>query len=208
MLRILGRPASINVRKVLCTADEIGLAYRHEPQWATPQAPSTSPEFLQLNPNGLVPVIEDEAGVLWESNTVCRYLAAKHGREDLLPRDPAARAGVEMWMDWQATELNGAWRYVFPALARGDPADPDPDLIAAGEARWNAVMQVLEERLAQTGAYVAGEAFTVADIVVGLSVHRWRATPLRHAQLPAVAAYLVRLDARPAFARHARREIP
>src|SRR5215204_4870318 len=104
MLRILGRPASINVRKVLATADEIGLAHRHEPQWTTPQAPGRSPEFLRMNPNGQVPVIEDENGVLWESNTICRYLVGKHGREDLLPSGPAARARVEMWLDWQATD--------------------------------------------------------------------------------------------------------
>ncbi|HEY9217421.1 MAG TPA: glutathione S-transferase family protein, partial [Phenylobacterium sp.] len=154
VLRILGRPSSINVRKVLCTADELALAYRHEPEWATQDAPSQSYAFLRLNPNGLVPVIEDEAGVLWQSNTICRYLVGREGRDDLLPTEPRARAQVEMWIDWQSTELNSAWRYVFPALARGEPAEPDPDEVAAGAARWNAAMQILDAQLAATGAYV------------------------------------------------------
>lgn len=208
MLRILGRPTSINVRKVLWTATELGLEFAHEPQWATPQAPATSPDLLRLNPNGLVPVIEDEADVLWESNPICRYLARKHGRTDLLPAEPAAQARVEMWMDWQATELNGAWAYVFMALGRRDPAYADAAEIAAGARRWNAVMTLLDARLADTGAYVAGQAFTLADIVVGLSVHRWRATPMARPQLAAVEAYVERLAAETRFGEFARPETP
>ena len=112
MLRILGRASSINVRKVLWTCREIGLDYRRE-DFGTGFAPTNTPQFLAMNPNGQVPVIEDEAGVLWESNTICRYLAAKHARTDLLSADPRERAGVEQWMDWGATDLNSAWRYAF-----------------------------------------------------------------------------------------------
>ncbi|HEX2561777.1 glutathione S-transferase family protein [Phenylobacterium sp.] len=208
MLRILGRPTSINVRKVLWTAAEIGLEFVHEPQWATPAAPAASPAFRRLNPNGLVPVIEDEAGVLWESNTICRYLARRHGRGDLLPDEPAAQARVEMWMDWQATELNGAWRYVFMALGRRDPAYADTDEIVAGARRWNEVMSLLDAQLAETGAFVAGASFTLADIVVGLSVHRWRATPMERPQLSAVEAYVARLAAETRFSDFARPETP
>ncbi|MBO6718397.1 MAG: glutathione S-transferase family protein [Rhizobiaceae bacterium] len=208
MLRILGRTSSINVRKVLWTLDEIGLIYEHEPQWATPAASSRSAEFLALNPNGKVPVIEDENGLLWESNTICRYLARMNGRDDLLPSDPAAQARVEMWMDWQATELNGSWRYAFMALARRDPAFADPAQIEAGRRHWNATMDILEQRLTGTDAYVAGSSFTLADIVIGLSVHRWRATPMERPALPAVDAYMARLDARPAFGPYARQDVP
>jgi glutathione S-transferase len=96
MLRILGRASSINVRKVLWTCREIGIAYSRE-DFGTGFAPTDTPEFLGMNPNGQVPVIEDEEGVLWESNTICRYLAAKHARTDLLPAGPRARAsGVDL----------------------------------------------------------------------------------------------------------------
>src|SRR5262249_20638367 len=123
-LRILGRASSINVRKVLWTCREIGIDYARE-DFGTGFAPTDTPEFLGMNPNGMVPVIVDEAGPLWESNTICRYLAAKHGRTDLLPATPRQRAGVEQWMDWGATDLNTSWRYAFIALIWRDPAFQD-----------------------------------------------------------------------------------
>ncbi|RDJ21682.1 glutathione S-transferase [Bosea caraganae] len=198
-LRILGKASSINVRKVLWTCREVGLDYRRE-DWGSGFTPTDKPEFLALNPNGLVPVIEDEAGVLWESNTICRYLAAKAGRLDLLPAQPRERARVEQWMDWQATELNNSWRYAFLALARRNPAYADPSQIAASTRSWNTTMKVLERQLEGSRAYVLGDCFTLADIGIGLSVHRWFATPLEERPLlPAVAAYYDRLSERPAY---------
>jgi glutathione S-transferase len=91
MLQVLGRPNSINVRKVLWLCAELELTHQHEP-WGTAELPLRSPEYLALNPNALVPVIRDGGLVLWESNTICRYLAAREGRTDLLPNEPAPRA--------------------------------------------------------------------------------------------------------------------
>ena len=200
-LRILGRPSSINVRKVLFAADESGLAYDHEEQWGTAEAPTASAAFLKFNPKALVPVIVDDGVVLTESNTICRYFAARAGRDDLLPGAPADRARVEMWMDWQATELNDSWRYAFMALVRRSPQYADAALARESAVRWNGMMSILDRRLEETGAYIAGETFTLADIVVGLSAHRWRSTPIAHAELTAVRAWLARLDARAAFQR-------
>ena len=200
-LRILGRASSINVRKVLWTADECGLAYDHEAKWGSPDAPTSGQEFLAINPNGLVPVLIDEIGPVFESNAICRYLAARAGRRDLLPPAPEDRARVEMWMDWQATELNSAWRYAFMGLVRRAAGYDDPDKIARSAERWNRKMRVLNDRLALTGAYVAGAAFSLADVVVGLSAHRWRSTPIEHARLPAVMDWIERLALRPAFRR-------
>lgn len=207
MLKILGRASSINVRKVLWTCDELGLGYEREDWGAGARSPK-APEFLALNPNAQVPVILDGNFVLWESNTICRYLAMKHGRADLLPADANGRAGVEQWMDWQATELNPSWRYPFYALVRKDPAFTDPREIAAGTAGWNRTTAILDARLAETGAYAAGDAFTLADIVLGLSVHRWLSSPIDHAACPAVRSYYARLKQRPAFQPHARPEVP
>lgn len=201
MLRILGRPSSINVRKVLWTADEIGVPYAHEAQWATPAAPSGSPELLALNPNGMVPVIEDENGPLWESNTICRYLAARNGRDDLLPTDPVERARVETWMDWQATELNAAWRYAFLALMRKAPGYDDPARIEASLKASAACLDIIDGQLAKTRSFIAGFEFTVADIGLALSIHRIRALP-GAARLPSeVAVYFDRLGPRPTFGR-------
>ncbi len=207
MLEVHGRTSSINVRKVLWTCDELGLAYARE-DWGIGFRSPQAPEFLARNPNGLVPVIVDEGFVLWESNTICRYLAARHGRADLLPADAQARARVEQWMDWQAGELNNAWRYAFMALVRQSPAHRDAAAIEASRDSWNRHMQILDTQLAHTGAYVAGPAFTLADIVLGLSVHRWLMTPIVRPELPAVASYVRRLSQRPAFMPHASKGTP
>lgn len=201
-LRILGHASSINVRKVLWTCAETGIAFTREDAGS-----ADTPGFLAMNPNGLVPVIAVPDGFLWESNTICRYLAASAGRDDLLPRDPLARARVEMWMDWQATELNTAWRPAFMALLRDDRG-VTPAQIAASVAAWNAKMALLDAQLARTGAFVAGAAFTLADIVIGLSVNRWLMTPIDRPPLAAVAAYADRLTARPGYRTHGRNGLP
>src|SRR3954468_18388562 len=103
-VRVLGQLSSINVRKVLWTCAELDLHFEHV---------ESDPQLLAKNPNRLVPVIQDGSFVLWESNTICRYLANRQARATLLPREPETRALVEQWMDWQATALNPAWRYSF-----------------------------------------------------------------------------------------------
>ena len=187
MLKIIGKATSINVRKVLWTCAELGLPFRRE-EWTEAHAP--------LNPNRLVPVLVDGDLVLWESNTICRYLCTHHGGEALLPNQAAARARVEQWMDWQATDLNSAWRYAFMALVRASPTHTDPAQVAASVAAWNRLMGILDARLDETGAWVAGDAFTLADIVLGLSANRWLMTPMARPDYPHVAAWLQKLDAR------------
>ncbi|MES2758641.1 MAG: glutathione S-transferase N-terminal domain-containing protein [Pseudomonadota bacterium] len=194
MLKILGKSSSINVRKVLWTCAELGVQYEHE------ECATGAPELLALNPNALVPVIVDDGLVLWESNTICRYLCAEHGDGALLPAPPRARALVEQWMDWQATELNTAWRYAFMALVRRSAAHADPAQVAASCAGWNRLLGILDERVGATGAFVVGDDFSVADIVLGLSINRWLMTPLERPAYPALAAYYRRLGARRGFA--------
>jgi glutathione S-transferase len=207
MLKILGRTSSLNVRKVLWTCDELGLAYERE-DWGAGFASTQSPEFLVLNPNGLVPVLIDEQGALYESNTICRYLANRYGGGHLLPVEPRPRALVEQWMDWQATDLNPTWGYAFLALGRPTPGYDDSAKIAASVAAWNAAMAILDAQLQITGLHAAGHDFSLADVVLGVSVHRWMKTPMDRVALPAVEAYYDRLKARPAFGRWARDDVP
>ena len=197
-LKILGRTSSINVRKVLWTCQELNIPYERE-DWGIGFTPTQSPAFLALNPKAQVPVIIDDNGVLWESNTICRYLVGLHQRHDLLPAAPAPRARVEQWMDWQATELNPSWGYAFHALVRQNPDFQEPQRIAGGVRGWNDKMGLLEQQLSKTGAYVAGDSFSLADILVGLSVHRWRMTPMERPRYPAVDAYYALLSQRPGF---------
>ena len=207
MLKILGKPTSINVRKVLWLCEEMALPYELEP-YGDGYRPTATPEFRALNPNALVPVLLDGDVVLWESNTICRYLASSHGREDLLPREPLARARVEQWMDWQLGDLNNAWRYAFMALVRRSPAHGDPQALRASIDGWNRLVAILDTQLQRTGAWAAGERFTLADIVLGLAVNRWFMTPMERPELAAVAAYYELLSQRPAFMQHGRNGTP
>ena len=197
MLRIIGKASSINVRKVLWACDEIGIGYVRE---------DSAPEMAR-NPNGLVPVIVDGDFVLWESNTILRYLANKWRATSLLPTDPRARAEVERWIDWQATEFNTAWRYAFSALVRQNPAYDDSRWIEASKADWSRMVSILDDILSGQ-PYVAGDSFTLADIPIGLSVNRWFMTPMDKPVFPAVSDYYDRLSRRPAFLTHGRNGIP
>jgi glutathione S-transferase len=190
MFKILGRTTSINVRKVLWTAAEAQLEFLHEDR-------PTTGDLLALNPNGLVPVLVTDEGALWESNTICRFLAAKANRHDLLPSSSFARAEVEKWMDWQATDLNIAWRPAFTVLVRQRPLFGESDVQRSIED-WNRLMLLLERRLVETGAFATGDTFTVADIGLGLSLQRWLLTPMARPDTPALLAYRERLQARPA----------
>jgi glutathione S-transferase len=207
MLRILGKPTSINVRKVLWLCEELALPHELEP-WGAGHRDTDTPEFRALNPNALVPVVVDGDAALWESNTICRYLAGKAGRDDLLPRDPLARARIEQWMDWQVGDFNNAWRYAFMHHVRRSPAHQDPAAVAASVASWNRHVAILDDQLARTGAYVAGPAFTLADIVIGLSVNRWYETPIERPERAHVGAYYDRLARRAPFRMHGRNGMP
>ncbi len=189
-LRILGRTSSINVRKVLWTCAELDLQFEHV---------ESDPQLLARNPNALVPVIRDGDFVMWESNAICRYLAGRQPRGTLLPEDPGQRGLVDQWMDWQATELNDAWRYSFLALVRRSPEHTDTASIEASIASWNRHIAMLDDHLRHGGQFMTGEFFTLADVVLGLSVHRWLLTPIERPRLESVLGYYQRLSVRPAF---------
>jgi len=195
-LKILGRITSVNVRKVLWAADEMGLAYDRE-DWGLPVRDPKEPEFLALNPNAQVPVIVDDGYVLWESNAIVSYLARKHHSE-LLPRNAQAQGLVEQWLYWQLGELNPQWTYAVHALLRKNPAFTDQARIDDSIAKWTAKMDILEAQLERTRAYVCGDSFSIADIAIALSVHRWFMTPFAHKGLPEVARYYERMKERPA----------
>ena len=208
MLKIYGRANSINVRKVLWTVDEIGIPFERE-DWGRGFRSTSEPEFLALNPFGLVPVIDDEGFVLSESHAIIRYLAATHSRHDLLPLDPKKRATVESWMDWQGTEVSNAHRgavmaYLFKITLPGGQA-----VIDASLAEWPKRMAVIEAQLRKTGAYIAGAEFTLADVCIGLTVNRWFGTPTgAKPDFPAMSAYYDLLAERPGYQRHGRNGTP
>ena len=201
MLKIYGRPNSINVRKVLWLCEEIGLPYERS-DWGRDFRPTTEPEFTEVSIYGVVPVVDDDGFILRESNTIVRYLCAKHGRADLYPSDLKNRAIVEQWMDYASTDLYSGMRPVFQGMVIGSRPMNLPEVIAWGAADWNKQMGRVDTHLAAGNVYLAGGAFTIADIPAGLLIHRWQSVDFEKPRLPALDAYYFRLCARPAFVKH------
>lgn len=183
------------------------LYFRPEAVPHLPRTPSVirlSPLLRELILAFMVPAIDDAGTVLWESNVIVRYLAASRGRTDLLPVEPAARARIKSWMDWQASDFNNSWPIAFQGLVRRNPEYQDPVVIGRSTAAFSAFVAIVDGELGRTGGYVAGDAFTVADIAIGLSIHRWLSTPFDKPVLARVERYYERLCERPGFRRYGR----
>ena len=176
MMRVLGRVTSINVRKVLWALDELGIGYERE-DWGLPIRDPKVPEFLALNPNGQVPVLIDDDFSMWESNAILVYLAESHGKGVLLSDQVQTRAVTLQWLGWQVSDLNPAWMYAVLALQRKVPGYDNAERIAESLTRWTDRMEILEAELAKGRPFIAGEGFSIADIALGLSIHRWFRLP-------------------------------
>jgi glutathione S-transferase len=196
MLKIWGRVNSVNVKKVLWAAEELGLEYQRIDA-GMEHGVTKTPEYVTMNPNSLVPTIEDDGFVLWESHSIVRYLAAKHGMGTLCPADLRSRADAERWMDWAFT-VQTAMRPVFWGLIRTPAEKRDPKAIEAGRLKSIETLQVLEKSLAGK-AYVTGARFTMGDIPVGCEVQRFMRVPIERPPLPNVEAWFERLRERPPF---------
>ena len=198
MLRLWGRLSSVNVQKVVWTADELGLAYERIDAGGAFGIVAT-PEYRRMNPNGLVPVIEDDGFVLWESNAIARYLAAMHGAGALWPEDLRRRADADRWMDWQATTFTPAMRDAFWQLVRTPAEKRDAALVEASRAASEKAAAIIEAHLAGR-SYLAGDSFTLADIAVGCAAHRWLNLPLQREARPEIERWYGSLRQRPGAA--------
>lgn len=205
MLTIWGRRNSINVMKVLWVCDEMSLPYRRIDAGMQYGVVNT-PEYAAMNPNRKVPTIDDDGFVLSESNTIVRYLAARHGREDLLPSDAQARANVERWMDWASFSLAIPMTPLFWQLIRTPEDKRDPKVIAANAVESERCMRILDGELARR-EYLAGEHFTLADVPAAAFVHRWLHLPIERPALPGLEAYYRRMLERPPYREHVALEL-
>jgi len=199
VLRLWGRLSSVNVQKVAWLADELGLACERLEAGGKFGVVAT-PEYRRMNPNGLVPVIDDDGFVLWESNAIVRYLAAKHAPGVLWPDDLRRRADIDRWMDWQAGTFTPAMRDAFLQLVRTAPGKQDAVLVEASRAASEKAAAVLDAWLAGR-EFVANETFSPADIVLGCAAHRWLNLPLRREPRPDIERWYASLKSRPGAAR-------
>lgn len=180
MLKLWGRISSINVRKVVLAAQLLELPLEHIDADAAIGTART-PDYLARNPNALVPTLQDEDFILWESNVIVRYLCARQGR--LVPQELRARFDAERWMDWQQTTLNPASGNAFRQLIRTPPEQRDAKVIAASVAATEPLLDLLEAQLART-RFMAGDTLTMADIPIACEIHRWSGLPLAHPERP------------------------
>ena len=197
-LRIWGRMSSINVKKVVWTAQELGLEFQHTEAGGQFGLVKT-PEYLRLNPNALVPVMEDGDFVLWESNVIVRYLCAKHSPGQLYPSDLRERFEAERWMDWQQTTFNPASRQGFWQLIRTAPEQRNAQAISDSNAAVEALLATLDAQLGRH-AFVAGDHFTMADMALGCEAHRCFGLPQPRESWPNVERWYQGLRARQASA--------
>jgi glutathione S-transferase len=200
MLKIWGRKNSANVQKAMWGIGELKLAHERI-DIAGSFGGNREPGYLALNPNGLVPTLEDGEFVLWEGNTILRYLAEQHGKGFLEPADHKARAHANQWMDWQLSVLGPALRDAFWGLIRTPPEKRDHKAIAESKAMSTAAIRILDGQLART-AYVAGDAFSMGDIPVGIFSYRFRALVPERPALPHFERWYAAVSARAAFGEH------
>jgi glutathione S-transferase len=201
MLTVYGRTNSVNVQKVLWCLAELDVPYERVDA-GLHFGKNDEPWYLELNPNGRVPLLRDGAFTLWESNTIVRYLAGKHGAGTLCPASLETRALAERWMDWQLSTLIRPVSIVFQALYRTPPAKRDLLAVARNAAQANRAVEILDAHVAAQ-PYVAGEAFTMGDIPVGAVVHRWlEIEGIERPGFAAVRAWRDRLAERPGFRQH------
>jgi glutathione S-transferase len=200
MLKIWGRASSSNVQKVLWCCAELDVPFERV-DLGGPFGGNRDPEYLRLNPNGLVPTVKDGDLIMWESNTICRYLASTHHGERLYPRDPAARTHVERWMDWQLASVGPPMGQLLFGLVRTNPERRDQAAIEAARRRALAAWEIVEDELADR-AFLAGAELTLAEIVLGTQIYRWFNFPIERPDLPKLRAWYDRMRERPGFKSH------
>jgi glutathione S-transferase len=201
MLKIWGRNNSSNVMKVTWALTEMNIPFERIDAGGA-FGKTTEPSYLAKNPNALVPTLEEDDGfTMWESNSIIRYLAAKHAARVLEPADLKARARAQMWMDWQLTVMGPAITPVFWQLIRTPADQRDPGTIAASKEKTIAAARIMDAQLGRT-AYMAGDAFSYGDIPLGVHTYRYVQLIPERPSTPNLDRWYAAISARAAFKQH------
>ena len=199
MLKIWGRNNSVNVQKELWCCEEMEVKYERIDAGGQFGVVNT-PQYRALNPNGLVPTIEDGPFVLWESNAIVRHLAAKHSAGKLWPEDLKVRAEADKWMDWSSTVFWPAFRPVFWNLVRTPIDQRDAKAMDDSRLKSAEVLGYLDAHL-KNREYVGGEELTMGDIPMGCAAWRWFGLDIDRPELPNLERWFGVLKQRPAYER-------
>jgi glutathione S-transferase len=200
MITIHGRTTSSNVQLVMWTIEELGLPHERLDVGGAFGGTKT-PDYLAMNPNALVPVLQDGELTLFESAAILRYLGARYGSEPFWPEDPGKRAVLDQWAEWGKTTLTPAMTQMFGQLVRTREADRNPAAIAAATAELARLAAIADKRIGD-GPFLAGGDFTFADIPFSHLLYRYFTLPFERVEAPHLEAYYRRLCERPAHAKH------
>ena len=201
MLKVHGRATSSNVQAVMWAVGEMNIAHERLDVGGE-FGGNQDPAFLAMNPMGRVPVIQDGAVTLFESQAILRYLGAAYGKRPFWPVDPEHRAVVDQWMEWTKVNVLPVLIYkVFWQLVRVAATERDTDLVAQGCDELKPLMKIADDRIARFG-WLAGPEMTMADISFGTGLFRYFTVDFEKAELPNLATYYDKLCARPAYAEH------
>ena len=200
MLTVYGRRSSSNVQLVMWTINELGLEHTRL-DYGHGFATTDSPDYLEKNPMGQVPVLEDKSLVMFESAAILRYLSAKYGDESFWPSDPAKRAELDIWAEWGKSIFTYAVLEIFVYDVRLAPETRDPKILEAASEKVSGLAKILANRL-KDGPWIAGDNFSFADIACGHILYRYFSLDWTPPDLPQIASYYDRLQKRPAFAEH------
>lgn len=198
MLKIWGRKNSSNVRKVLWCAQELGLDYQSIDAGGE-FGVVDEPHYRALNPNGRVPMIEDGELVLWESNSIVRYLCGRYApNTDWYPADPVARARADKWMDWTTSSLATPFRPLFWGILRTPAEQQDWVQINAAHKQCAELLSIADQALAKQ-PYLSGQEIGMGDIPLGCFVYAWFEMPIERPEMKHLRAWYERLQQRPAY---------
>jgi glutathione S-transferase len=200
MLKVWGRKNSSNVQKAMWAIGELGLAHERI-DIGGEFGGNDKPAYLALNPNGLVPTLQDGDLVLWESNSIIRYLAARYGSGKLEPVDIGKRSLANQWMDWQISVFLPAFTTVFWGLVRTAPDKRNHVAIAESKAKSTEAAKILDAALSRS-AYVADDVFSMGDIPVGVFTYRYRQLVPERPRLPNLERWYASIEKRVAFHEH------
>lgn len=201
MIRIWGRSSSSNVMKVLWLLDELGVEFERT-DVGGPFGGTHTPEYLAMNPAGLVPTLQEDGFSLFESNAILRYLGNAYAPgSNWYPTASRLRADADAWLDLQQTLLTGPVNRVFIGLVRTPLEKRDPAAIAAAAVETGRVWTIVEAKLAGR-SFLGGAQPSIADVAFGPAAHRWFVLPIDRPELPALRAWYDRLLTRPAYAKH------
>jgi glutathione S-transferase len=201
MRTLWGRANSSNVMKVIWTLEELKQPYRRVDIGGAFGGNKES-KYLAMNPNGLVPTLEEDDGfILWESNAIVRYLAAKHGEGSLWPKDLKVRADADRWMDWVGPVLGPSMTALLFGYYRTPPEKRDAQALDEARKRAAEGWAILDRHL-HGRRCVVGDSLTMGDIPAGVLAHRWFSFPIERPDMPNLARYYATLKERPAYVQH------